>query len=712
MLDGVLDLEKIEADSLTLQVADICLHDELAAVVAMMRPSAASRGIMIHMANGELAPAAATDAHVPKAALPGLHVVADGIRLKQVIANLISNSSKFSTTGSHITLRLSAEQLPASVQTVAQLQDAVARALRASKSFYTQHLLSGDSSNAAGAASTATDGAGDAPAAPAHTCRVSEAVTNCDAWSAAWTRWAGQAGALQLPTPDSHPTLHLCATGGDSARRCIASTVHTPHCAAPASGQAQEWSPHLVKLVVVDQGAGMGPEEVDKLFTPFYQTKSGRSSAIAGSGLGLLIVRMLVRLHGGDMSIASQPGRGTAMTICFPTVARAQQTPLSIRASSRASAGSSVVARSPQPVVPARTGAMSPAASVAPADVRIQIGVAGPAGALAVPVVGDAVSPVPGTAASVRAAPVDAEVQPEYLSKLLLRAGVKPHNASSFNLHAGTASAPSTSSSRSTAALVPLAAPASAAVPVTTAATLSGAGLALPLGAGAAGVLQTPPAPLQVETAPSSGLTTVVSVSSIDDKLTPTPTPKKLFIVERTNAGSSASDPTQVTPATTSGLSSPAMTAADAPAPHTPCSFVTPKPLAHKRVLVVDDDSSNAMMMARLLRRLGATEVDTAGNGAQALDMVFGSATAAATLPPNAYSLIACDRNMPVLDGVAAARALRERGYAGVILGITGDAMAKETEEFLAAGINAVVHKPVTQAALLGKLHDVGFNRW
>jgi len=236
----------------------------------------------------------------------------------------------------------------------------------------------------------------------------------------------------------------------------------------------------------------------------------------------------------------------------------------------------------------------------------------------------------------------------------------------------------------------------------------------LPLGAGAASVMQPLPAPLLVDTATSSGLTTVVSVASLDDKLTPTPTPKKLFVVERTGAGSWAPDPVTTTPATatTSAVSSPSTTAADAPAPHTPASFITPKPLAHMRALVVDDDSSNAMLMARLLRRLGAAEVATAGNGAEALDMVFGSATSAASIPPSAYAVIALDRNMPVMCGLSAARALRERGYAGIILGITGDAMAQETQEFLAAGINAVVHKPVTQAVLLGKLHDVGFNRW
>ena len=68
------------------------------------------------------------------------------------------------------------------------------------------------------------------------------------------------------------------------------------------------------RITVADTGAGIPPDVLPRVFEPFITTKgSGR-----GTGLGLAISRDLVRAHGGEMSIASEPGRGTTVTIRLP----------------------------------------------------------------------------------------------------------------------------------------------------------------------------------------------------------------------------------------------------------------------------------------------------------------------------------------------------------------------------------------------------------
>jgi signal transduction histidine kinase len=72
--------------------------------------------------------------------------------------------------------------------------------------------------------------------------------------------------------------------------------------------------PTWAVIAVADTGKGIAPEVLPRVFEPFVTTKgSGR-----GTGLGLAISRDLVRAHGGDMAIASEPGRGTTVTIRLP----------------------------------------------------------------------------------------------------------------------------------------------------------------------------------------------------------------------------------------------------------------------------------------------------------------------------------------------------------------------------------------------------------
>ncbi len=68
----------------------------------------------------------------------------------------------------------------------------------------------------------------------------------------------------------------------------------------------------LVSVTVSDNGAGISPEHMEKLFTPFFTTKS------RGTGLGLAVSYGIVSDHGGEIKVASQEGQGTTFTVLLP----------------------------------------------------------------------------------------------------------------------------------------------------------------------------------------------------------------------------------------------------------------------------------------------------------------------------------------------------------------------------------------------------------
>lgn len=94
----------------------------------------------------------------------------------------------------------------------------------------------------------------------------------------------------------------------------------------PAKGEiaiaAQTMPEGFLSIAVTDTGIGMSPAEVDTALRPFGQVDSGFNKRHEGTGLGLPIAHALARMHGGDLRIDSQKGRGTRVTLLIP-VARA-----------------------------------------------------------------------------------------------------------------------------------------------------------------------------------------------------------------------------------------------------------------------------------------------------------------------------------------------------------------------------------------------------
>ncbi|MGV3518226.1 ATP-binding protein [Luteitalea sp.] len=116
------------------------------------------------------------------------------------------------------------------------------------------------------------------------------------------------------------------------------------------------------------------------------------------------------------------------------------------------------------------------------------------------------------------------------------------------------------------------------------------------------------------------------------------------------------------------------------------------------RVLVADDVPVNRLLAKRILESLDAS-VELAANGSQAVAM--------AVLAP--YDLILMDCHMPMMDGYAAARAIRSHeaeahSVATPIVALTANVMDRQRDDCRAAGMDDVVVKPITKAALAGAL--------
>jgi len=71
-------------------------------------------------------------------------------------------------------------------------------------------------------------------------------------------------------------------------------------------------------ITVADQGPGIDPEDMPKIFDRFYRAPAARS--LPGSGLGLAIVAQVAREEGGSVAVAAGDGGGTLMRLEIPTI--------------------------------------------------------------------------------------------------------------------------------------------------------------------------------------------------------------------------------------------------------------------------------------------------------------------------------------------------------------------------------------------------------
>lgn len=73
-----------------------------------------------------------------------------------------------------------------------------------------------------------------------------------------------------------------------------------------------------VEIRVEDDGLGVPPHELERIFEPFHRIEPGVGMRPAGTGLGLAIVDQIVRAHGGTVRVESEEGRGSVFTVTLP----------------------------------------------------------------------------------------------------------------------------------------------------------------------------------------------------------------------------------------------------------------------------------------------------------------------------------------------------------------------------------------------------------
>ena len=130
--------------------------------------------------------------------------------------------------------------------------------------------------------------------------------------------------------PDHHWVLRLpdapveVSTPADRLERVVVNLlanarVHTPPGTTVEVAVLRATGGGPVRLTVTDDGPGVAPAVLPTLFDRFTRGDAARTSSSGGSGLGLALVRAVVRAHGGDVDVDSRPGR-TAFTVRWPGV--------------------------------------------------------------------------------------------------------------------------------------------------------------------------------------------------------------------------------------------------------------------------------------------------------------------------------------------------------------------------------------------------------
>lgn len=127
------------------------------------------------------------------------------------------------------------------------------------------------------------------------------------------------AGFLQAdPTQIRQVMMHLCANASHAMRfkgGIIDVSLKAVELGRSDLGILKGLEPGpYIKLSVSDTGHGMEPGVVERIFDPYFTTKATGE----GSGMGLAVIHGIVKNHGGDIMVETQPGKGTTFVLYFP----------------------------------------------------------------------------------------------------------------------------------------------------------------------------------------------------------------------------------------------------------------------------------------------------------------------------------------------------------------------------------------------------------
>jgi len=125
---------------------------------------------------------------------------------------------------------------------------------------------------------------------------------------------------LRLDLGDALPAVWADA---DRVTQILANLISNAHKYTLVEGSitvAARRDDGFVRVDVSDTGIGLSPEDQAQLFTKFFRAHDRSSQAGGGTGLGLVITRSLVELHGGRITVSSAAGRGSTFTFFLPVL--------------------------------------------------------------------------------------------------------------------------------------------------------------------------------------------------------------------------------------------------------------------------------------------------------------------------------------------------------------------------------------------------------
>ncbi|KZT19596.1 hypothetical protein NEOLEDRAFT_1158991 [Neolentinus lepideus HHB14362 ss-1] len=403
----------------------------------------------------------------------------------------------------------------------------------------------------------------------------------------------------------------------------------------------------VVRIEVRDTGYGIPPKEMveSKLFSAFNQTEQGRQQGGKGTGLGLALVRQIVKRSGGRLGVKSKVGEGSIFWVELPLG----------------------VGRKALPDVTPTTSLHENSAA------KVKHLAGAPGSEKLTPPIDIEGDPVISPTRRAMAA-IQNMTEPGNLAALILTSQVE--NAD----HSDSSSEDVTDDDYAPSRAPP-----------------------------------TPESPLQPR----------------DSKFEEPEEPNSSLLVRPGPSPIVTSDPLSEKVGSSVAVDPPASdsTAKLTPSQHSPKSDkgkITP----NLPVLVVDDDPLTRSLMKRMLTRLGCN-VSTAENGEMALKMMNGGkpmATISTPIPtPSSentgssygltgearkapeevqtrYAIVFLDNQMPVLSGVEAVRRLRQFGRQDLVVGVTGNALLSDQQEYVEAGADHVLTKPVREASLKSML--------
>jgi signal transduction histidine kinase len=76
----------------------------------------------------------------------------------------------------------------------------------------------------------------------------------------------------------------------------------------------------MVRVSIVDEGIGISPSLLSRIFERFYQVDGSTKRRFGGMGIGLALVWEIIEVHGGSVQVESEPGKGSTFTVSLPVL--------------------------------------------------------------------------------------------------------------------------------------------------------------------------------------------------------------------------------------------------------------------------------------------------------------------------------------------------------------------------------------------------------